>query len=127
MRAGTGEPPTKATGPNVLLLVLDTVRAWDIGWMGYYRPTTPKLARWVGEGATFNRVLSTSPWTAPSHGSIFTGHLPTEISINWDTPLDDRQPTLAEVLRRRLRHRRIRGQLPLRRQRVGPQPRLRPL
>ena len=99
MRAGASESAARATGPNVLLLVLDTVRAWDIGWMGYYRPTTPRLARWVGEGATFNRALSTSPWTAPSHGSIFTGHLPTEISINWDTPLDDRQPTLAEALR----------------------------
>ena len=99
MRAGASEAAAKATGPNVLLLVLDTVRAWDIGWMGYYRPTTPNLTRWVSEGATFNRVLSTSPWTAPSHGSIFTGHLPTEISINWDTPLDSRQPTIAEVLR----------------------------
>jgi arylsulfatase A-like enzyme len=99
MRPGGSESTTKATGPNVLLLVLDTVRAWDIGWLGYHRPTTPRLTRWVGEGAIFTRVLSTSPWTSPSHGSMFTGRLPPELSVNWDTPLDDRWPTLAEVMR----------------------------
>jgi arylsulfatase A-like enzyme len=100
-RRGTREEAAgaRAAGPNVLLLVLDTVRAWDVGWMGYYRPTTPRLSEWVAQGAMFNRMLATSPWTAPSHGSMFTGHLPTEISVNWDTPLDRRQPTLAEVMR----------------------------
>jgi arylsulfatase A-like enzyme len=85
--------------PNVLLLVLDTVRAWNLGFAGYWRPTTPKLARWVERGVVFDRALSTAPWTAVSHSSIFTGHLPTELSANWETPLDGTWKTLAEVLR----------------------------
>ena len=50
--------------PNVLLLVLDTVRAWNLGFAGYWRPTTPKLARWVERSIVFERTLSTAPWTA---------------------------------------------------------------
>ena len=91
--------PAAGTAPNVLLLVLDTVRAWNLGFAGYWRPTTPKLSRWVERSTVFERTLSTAPWTAPSHSSIFTGHLPTDLSANWDTPLDGTWKTLAEVLR----------------------------
>lgn len=83
--------------PNVLLLVLDTVRAWNLGFYGYWRPTTPKLTRWLERGVIFDRALAPGPWTTPSHATFFTGFHPTEVSANWDTPLDRRQRTLAEV------------------------------
>ena len=86
--------------PNVLLLVLDTVRAWNLGLYGYGRATTPLLDRRFATGAVFNRVLATSPWTLPSHASMFTGRLPTDLSANWESPLDAAAPTLAEVLAR---------------------------
>ena len=91
--------PATGGAPNVLLLVLDTVRNWNLGFSGYWRPTTPKLAKWVERSTVFERTLSTAPWTAPSHATMFTGHLPTQISANWDTPLDGTWKTLAEVLR----------------------------
>ena len=91
-------PTTPPKGPNILLLVLDTVRAWDISWMRYWRPTTPHLAGWVSRGAIFDRVLSAAPWTTPSHAAMFTGHLPVDLSANWLTSLDDAVPTVAEVL-----------------------------
>lgn len=89
-----------ADHPNILLLVLDTVRAWNLGWYGYQRPTTPLLdRRWDG-GVIFDRVLATAPWTLPSHASMFTGHHPSDLSAGWDRPLDGRYPTVAEVLQR---------------------------
>ncbi|HEX9164555.1 MAG TPA: sulfatase, partial [Gemmatimonadales bacterium] len=93
--------PSAQDAPNILLLVLDTVRAWDIGWMGYWRPTTPKLGEWVRRGVVFDRMLSTSPWTVPSHATMFTGLLPGEFTASWTTRLDGTRTTLAEVLRER--------------------------
>lgn len=90
-----------AGAPNVLLIVLDTVRAWSLGLYGYSRPTTPELDRWLADGTRFQTALSTAPWTLPSHATMFTGRWPHELSAGWLSPLDDAQPTLAEVLRSR--------------------------
>ena len=100
-RRGLARLPVAEPGrPNVLLLVLDTVRAWSLGLYGYARPTTPRLQEWSARGALFERVLTAAPWTTPSHAVMFTGHYPTELSVSWDRPLDGRFPTLAEVLER---------------------------
>jgi arylsulfatase A-like enzyme len=83
---------------NVILIVLDTVRAESLGIYGYGRDTTPNLAKLSSRGVRFDRAFSTAPWTAPSHASLFTGRWPHELSIGWDRPLDGTHPTLAEVL-----------------------------
>lgn len=93
----TTSASTKA--PNVLLLVLDTVRANNLSVYGYARPTTPHLEQFARTGVKFERAFSTAPWTLPSHASMFTGRLPHELSADFRTPLDNRFPTLAETLR----------------------------
>ena len=100
--AGGRSPPVataRADRPNILLLVLDTVRAWNLGLYGYSRSTTPHLDRRFAGGVVFDRVLASAPWTLASHASMFTGRWPMSLSANWDRPLDEQQPTLAEVLR----------------------------
>ena len=91
-------PPTAAPAPNVLLIVLDTVRAKSLSLYGYHRNTSPNLDRFATRGAVFNRAYSTAPWTLPSHASMFTGRLPHELSAGHNTPLDATHPTLAEAL-----------------------------
>src|SRR6202040_2713559 len=49
-------------------------------------------------GVRFEHVISTAPWTLPSHASMFTGRYPHELSVQWHAPLDSTYPTLAEVL-----------------------------
>ncbi len=94
--------PRPASGvPNVVLIVLDTVRATNLGLYGYARDTSPRLDRFARSGVVFDRALSTSPWTLPSHASFFTGRLPHELTANWQTPLDATFPTLAEVMAQR--------------------------
>jgi hypothetical protein len=39
-----------AGAPNVLLIILDTVRALNLGLYGYSRPTSPELERWARDG-----------------------------------------------------------------------------
>ena len=91
-------PSASPVAPNVLLIVLDTVRAQSLSLYGYARPTTPQLERLAKTGVRFERALSTAPWTLPSHASMFTGRFPHELSADWRIPLDATYPTLAEVL-----------------------------
>lgn len=91
--------PFNPGAPNVLLLILDTVRAEDMGLYGYALATTPEIERMAATGVTFEHAIATAPWTLPSHASLFTGVAPDRLSTDFDAPLDDAAPTLAEVLR----------------------------
>jgi arylsulfatase A-like enzyme len=86
------------TTPDVLLVVLDTVRADHLSLYGYQRDTSPNLRRLAGRGVTFEQARSTAPWTLPSHTSMMTGRWPHELSAGINRPLDDTHRTLAEHL-----------------------------
>jgi arylsulfatase A-like enzyme len=92
-------PPDGA--PNVLLVVLDTVRADRLSLYGYERATTPVLERLAQHGIRFDQARATAPWTLPSHASIFSGRWPHEVGAQWLAPLRGDFPTLAEYLRSR--------------------------
>lgn len=97
-RAEASPVPAEPGALNVVLVVLDTVRAKSLSLHGYERPTTPRLEELARGGVVFDRCLSTAPWTLPAHGSMFTGQYAYEQGIGWETPLGDRFLTLAEVL-----------------------------
>ncbi len=90
----------KQPAPNVILIVLDTVRADHLSLYGYPRKTTPFL-EWLGRrSVVFERAYSASPWTVPSHASIFSGLLPSEHFCNYENlRLYSGVKTLAEKLR----------------------------
>ncbi len=94
-------PAASADQPNVLLLILDTVRSKSLSVYGYARPTTPSLERLAERGVVFDRALATAPWTLPTHATVFTGRHHHELSVNWTKGLDETFPTLAEVMRDR--------------------------
>ncbi len=87
--------------PNVLLLVVDALRADHVSSYGYRRPTTPRLDRLAAEGALFERAHAASSWTLPSHASIMTGRLPHEhrAGDSFRPFLGGQFPTLAGALR----------------------------
>ena len=99
-RALAGSPAAGRAQPNILLLVLDTVRAWNLGLYGYGRRTTPMLQQWAAKGTLFQRALAPAPWTMLSHASMFTGRYPTELSVTWKARYDGAYTTLAETLQR---------------------------
>ena len=94
-RAG---PLPPAGSPNVLLIVLDTVRADRLSLYGYPRATTPNLERLAARGIRFDEARATAPWTLASHASFFTGRWPHELGVRWMAPLRGDFPTLAEYL-----------------------------
>ena len=94
-----GRPLPPADSPNVLLIVLDTVRADHLSLYGYPRPTSPDAgAAGASEGIRFDEARATAPWTLPSHASLFTGRWPHELGVKWLTPWRGNVPTLAEYL-----------------------------
>ncbi|HWQ03279.1 MAG TPA: sulfatase-like hydrolase/transferase, partial [Candidatus Nitrosotenuis sp.] len=66
-------PPAPPGRPNVVLIVMDTVRADHLSAYGYSRQTSPFLDRLAKEGVLFESAVSTSSWTLPSHASLVTG------------------------------------------------------
>jgi len=91
-------PPATPNKPNVLFIVLDTVRAQNLSVYGHHRSTTPALEKLAKRSVVFDQAISTAPWTHTSHVSMFTGRYPHETSADWLGPLDDTWPTVAEVL-----------------------------
>jgi arylsulfatase A-like enzyme len=100
-RAVAALPLPRPGMPNVLILIWDTARAMSTSVTDTSRTTTPELERLGARGAIFDRAFATSPWSLPSHASIFTGRYPHEMSVGHRHPLDGTHPTLAEVLAER--------------------------
>ncbi len=89
-------PKPRVGAPNVLLIVMDTVRADHLSAYGYERKTSPQLSRLAARGVRFEQATATAPWTLPSHSSMFTGRWPHELATLWGKPLEAGVPTLAE-------------------------------
>ena len=58
---------------NVVLIVIDTLRADHCSAYGYARETTPNLEALAAEGILFENAWSQAPWTCPSLVSLLTG------------------------------------------------------
>ena len=114
--------------PNVLFIVLDTVRAMSMSLHGNARRTTPELEKLAARGVLFERAIATAPWTLPSHASMFTGLYPRANGLRLVRTVG--QPA-ARAFRSfqptRLRDGRFRGQHFVLQPRVRPAPRVRPL
>ncbi|MCP5056425.1 MAG: sulfatase [bacterium] len=72
----TGCQDVRSNPPNIAMIVLDTARADRLSLYGYPKPTSPFLERFGAESTRFDRAYSSSSWTLPSHGSLFTGVSP---------------------------------------------------
>lgn len=96
-RASLATPSPKPDAPNVLLVVLDTVRASNLSLHGYERRTTPNLETLAATSTVFDRAISTAPWTLPSHASLFTGLSGGETGGDWLHPIRSDVPTLPEA------------------------------
>jgi hypothetical protein len=93
--------PSVGRAPNLLWIVVDTLRADHMSVYGYSRPTTPELEKWAKAGITFDQARSSAPWTLPSHVTMFTGLWPFEHGARVDRAYSGPSPTLAEHLRAR--------------------------
>ncbi len=96
----TATKSSPAKRPNVLLYLIDTLRADRVGAYGSTRGLTPRIDALARQGIVFERTTAASSWTRPATATILTGLPP---SVHGANRLDRRLPsavaTLAEVLR----------------------------
>ena len=90
---------------NIVLIVIDTLRADHLSCYGYFRETSPTLDRIAKEGILFENFYASGVPTGPGFTSIVTGLYPTRHKYYitpYDIPnayqLDDDIPVLAEIL-----------------------------
>jgi arylsulfatase len=97
--------------PNIILVLVDALRADHMGIYGYERNTTPVLDRFARENVLFTRAVSASNWTPVSIASMFTGLYATSHGMVPSTRekhtarllsvrLSQKFDTLAEILKR---------------------------
>lgn len=91
--------PRQAERPNVLVYVVDTMRADHLGLYGYPRNVSPEIDRF-GDGAiVFDHATAQTSWTKPAVASIFTGLRATAHGVNHrQHRLASRFRTMAELL-----------------------------
>ena len=80
-------PAAKPDAPNIVLVVIDTMRADHFSSYGYPRATTPNLDRLASQGALFENAISTCSWTLPSHASLLTGRYPLDHGMQNAQPM----------------------------------------
>lgn len=87
------------TSPNIMLIILDTLRRDHLSAYGYQRPTSPHLDEFSTSASVFDRAIAPAQWTIPSHASMFTGLYPgTHQLTQANGTLSGSYPTLAEIL-----------------------------
>ena len=93
-------PSPLRPGPNLVIVSLDTLRADRVGAYGYERPTTPNLDKLASQSLVFLDTWATSPYTLPSHVSLFTGQVPAVHGVEAPNQRIDRlrSPLLAQLL-----------------------------
>lgn len=76
-RYGEDDAPTRLPAahdrPDIVFIVLDTVRADHLQRFGYVRNTMPALESWAIDAHSFPRAVSPAGWTSPAHASFFSG------------------------------------------------------
>lgn len=81
------DPPVPNQRPSVVLVSIDSLRAdhcTPYGYRPHFAPqeqTTPFLDQLAAEGLLFENASAASPWTLPSHISLFTGQSPREHGV----------------------------------------------
>jgi len=62
-----------AARPNIVVILVDDLRADDLAYAGHPFVRTPHFDRIAGEGVDFRNAFATTPLCSPSRASILTG------------------------------------------------------
>jgi arylsulfatase A-like enzyme len=85
--------------PNVIIYLVDTLRADRLGCYGQARNLSPHIDAFAGDGVLFRRAMAQAPWTKPSVASILTGVGPgTHGANDVRDVIPEEMTTLAELL-----------------------------
>jgi arylsulfatase A-like enzyme len=90
-----------APRPNILVIVIDSLRADHVDFSGTQRDLTPFLDSLAEHGNVFWNAYAQSSWASPSMASLWTSRYPSQHGVNaFNSVLSDKEPTLATILKR---------------------------
>lgn len=107
LQAGGGAVERRSAQPaalpfNVMVVLIDTLRADHLGAYGYARPTSPTFDALARDSVVFEGTTAQAAWTKPSVASLMTGvYVHKHGVVSNRDALGDGQPTLAEEMRGR--------------------------
>lgn len=84
---------SSSSRPNIVLYIVDTLRADRLSLYGYPHPTSPKLSDLAKDGVVFSKVTGQSSWTKPTVASILTGLEPSQHGVLDFNDILERQHT----------------------------------
>lgn len=102
--SGAGEaakaPPATMKGYNVVIVVLDALRADHLGCYGYARDTSPFIDSLAAQGVVFERAYSNSTFTGESVAALMSGVPPSAspTGAGWYAVPDPGRPTMAATM-----------------------------
>jgi choline-sulfatase len=70
------------TRPNIVVVVVESMRADHMSLYGYGTDTTPFLSRLAPQAVVFRRAVSTSSWAAPATASLMTSLYPIQHGVH---------------------------------------------
>jgi hypothetical protein len=79
--ANASGKPVTGSRPNVVLVVIDALRADHLSFHGYEHETAPFLASLAAKGVVFEKAFAAATNTAPSSASLFTGLYPEQHGV----------------------------------------------
>jgi arylsulfatase A-like enzyme len=94
--------PVPPNSPNVLIIIVDTLRADHLSTYGYTRDTSPYLTHLAQQGVLFENAIAPSSWTLPTHASLLTGLYPHQNRMEeYSDILSGGIPTLGDTMEKR--------------------------
>jgi arylsulfatase A-like enzyme len=86
--------------PNILLVIVDTLRADRLSAYGYAKETSPNVDRLAADGIRFTHGFAQASWTRPSIATVFTSLYPSSHrAIGKADQLPDEVVTIAEAMK----------------------------
>ncbi len=97
---GSIPPTVESTPPNVILVLVDTLRADHMSLYGYERATTPFIDGLAADAVVFDRARSQAACTFPSVNSLFTSRYAFDYYVQGEGQMGipQKYPTIAEIL-----------------------------
>ena len=93
--------PSLTRAPNIVVIMLDTLRADHLSAYGYERRTSPQLERLAKEGVLFENAFAHSNWTPPSTTTLLTSLYESVHGVNRENiSVPDTVTTVAKALGR---------------------------
>ena len=89
--------------PNIILLMVDTLRADKLGTYGAPVKVSPEIDAYAAQGVVFEKAISQASWTRASVASLVTSRHPRDVGVlkeKWDA-LGEEMDTIAELLKAR--------------------------